>query len=181
MDSLAYFLLPETWQRFLSHSWATFGLREEAVETLSMAWRWSSVSLDLYLDLLKFKVEKSFSHKYVLPKRHMVRLNNRESSGKLGFNSRKNCQSSANQGSARARPIRARPELGQSGLGPSSANQGSARARPIRAQPELGQSGLSQLQAKIVRVPARISMISKYYDDITQFRGKLLSLQSNLS
>ena len=91
MDSLAYFLLPETWQRFLSHSWATFGLREEAVETLSMAWRWSSVSLDLYLDLLKFKVEKSFSHKYVLPKRHMVRLNIRESSGK--FNSRKNCPS----------------------------------------------------------------------------------------
>ena len=89
MDSLAYYLLPETWQRFLSHSWATFGLREEAVETLSMAWRWSSVSLDLYLDLLKFKVEKSFSHKYVLPKRHMVRLNIRESSGKLGFNSRK--------------------------------------------------------------------------------------------
>ncbi len=77
----------------LSYSWATFGLRDEAVETLSMAWRWSSVSLDLYLDLLKFKVEKSFSHKYVLPKRHMVRLNIRESSGKLGVNSLKNCPS----------------------------------------------------------------------------------------
>ena len=32
-------LLPETSQHFLSHSWATFGLREEAVETLSMACR----------------------------------------------------------------------------------------------------------------------------------------------
>lgn len=93
MASLAYPFLLQTWQRFLSHSWATFVLREEAVETLNMAWRWLSVSLDLYLDLLKFKVEKSFSHKYVLPIRHMVRLNVRESSGKPGVNSLKNCQS----------------------------------------------------------------------------------------
>lgn len=93
MASLAYSLLLETWQRFLSHSRARFGLREEAVATLSMSWRWSSVSLDLYLDLLKFKVEKSFWHKYVLPKRHMVRLNIRESRGKLGLKSLKNCPS----------------------------------------------------------------------------------------
>lgn len=84
MASLAYFLLLETWQRFLSHSRATFGLREEAVETLSRAWRCSSVTLDLFLGLLKFKVEKSYLHKYVLPKRHMVRLNIREAQGSWG-------------------------------------------------------------------------------------------------
>lgn len=89
----AYFLLLEIWQRLLLHSRATFGVSEEAVETLSTAWRWASVILDLYFDLLKFKVEKSFSHKYVLPKRHMVCLNIRESSGKLGGNSLKNCPS----------------------------------------------------------------------------------------
>lgn len=57
MASSAYFLLLDIWQRLLLHSRATFGLKEEAVETLSLsrAWRCSSVSLDLYLDLLKFK------------------------------------------------------------------------------------------------------------------------------
>jgi len=90
MGSLGYILLVEIWQRLFSHRRATFALREEAVETLSTAWRCSLVSLDLYLDLLKFKVENNFSHKYVLPKRHMVRLNIRESSGKLGGNSLKN-------------------------------------------------------------------------------------------
>ena len=90
MDSLAYNLLVEIWQRLFSHRRDTFALRVEAVETLSTAWRCSSVRLDLYLDLLKFKVENNFSHKYVLPNRHMVRLNIRESSGKLGGNSLKN-------------------------------------------------------------------------------------------
>lgn len=37
-----------------SDSWATFALREVAVETLSVAPRWTSLSLDLFFDLLSF-------------------------------------------------------------------------------------------------------------------------------
>ena len=89
MASNVYFLQLEVWHRLLSHNWAISGLREEAVETLSPR-RCLSVNLVRYLDLLKFNVEKSFSHKYVLPKRHMVLLKIRESSGKLGVNYLKN-------------------------------------------------------------------------------------------
>lgn len=81
MGSLAYILLVEVWQRLFSHRRATFALREEAVETLNTAWRCSSVSLDLYLDLLKFNVEKSFSHKARGPLEHSGKF--REVGGQL--------------------------------------------------------------------------------------------------
>ena len=77
----SYFLVLETWQYFLLQGWATFGLREEATETLTTAWRSSSVSLDLNFDLLKFIVENSFSHKQ--PKRYKICLNILESSRKV--------------------------------------------------------------------------------------------------
>lgn len=96
--SSAYFLLLDIWQRLLLHSRATFGLKEEAVETLSLsrAWRCSSVSLDLYLDLLKFKEgrEELFAQvcapkKINGPLKHSGKL--REAGGG-GGNSFKNCQ-----------------------------------------------------------------------------------------
>ncbi len=82
-----FYFLPDTWQ----HNWATSALMEFTVETLSTASRWASLSLDLNLHLLKSIVEKSFSLRYVLPKRHINRLNTLDSSGKHGSNSLRNC------------------------------------------------------------------------------------------
>ena len=47
---LAHSILPETWQCFHSHSWDKFGLRQLKSSVCS------SVSLDLYFDLLNFMV-----------------------------------------------------------------------------------------------------------------------------